>query len=247
MNGEIKLYTPENALVTIPIDPEHGISREQAHNILSSVRNLLAVGFSIKEKRLDEVEQIQEVAFVERRVSADETPILDFYVAHPKATKKAIHTYLNTEEQIRAFETVSGLRVIDIPQYDGELALSKDSPKASTYIIKLPRPIKVVFSINPKWLEWKESESKDKEPIKRLVRRYEASANGNGSSPSPAPDQSKQPQRTEFEIACETLSPAGTPLGQLKRDLLEKLSVSTASNVTEEMRGSAKLILKSLV
>jgi hypothetical protein len=248
-NGWVKLFSPENALITIPLDPNDPISAQQAANLLTSVRNLITAGFSVLEHGLDEGELSLTASLVSRRTAGDQTPIIDFFDAHPKIEKKVIHTYLNTPEDVAAFEKASGLKLSDIPEWDGELAISKTSAKAGKYIVKMRQPVKVIYTISQKWLEWNSQEQKtSKEPMKKILQRYETV-----SSPAPLAEQSQQSQSQQsqkapmtFTIACSVKSPAGNDIGSLTREQLEALSKSQASNVTDEMRQAANVFLKSL-
>jgi hypothetical protein len=245
--GWVKLFTPENALVTIPVDLATVITPEQANTILCSVRNLCLVGFSVTEKGLEEGELTLTAAMVARRTSSNENaPIIDFYDAHPKVEKKVIHSYLNDPEDIQQFEMATGVRLADIPEWDGDIAIAKNHAKASRYIVKLAQPVKIVYRISQKWLEWNAADPKPKkEPMKKILVRYETNGVTPPATDQPKPDQPK-PVKMTFAIACEVKSPAGNGIGTLTRDQLEQLSISQATNVTDQMRDAAKLILSNI-
>ncbi len=47
ITGWVKLFTPQAAQVTIPLDMSTAISPEQAKALLQSVGNLIGAGFSV--------------------------------------------------------------------------------------------------------------------------------------------------------------------------------------------------------
>jgi hypothetical protein len=239
-SGWVKLFSPEGALVTIPIDLASVITPEQANNILYSVRNLCVVGFSVIEKGLEEGELTLTAASVARRTAGDQTPIIDFFDPHPKVEKKTLHTYLNSPEEIEAFENASGLKLSAIPEWEGEIAIAKTHAKAGKYIIKMHQPVKIVYRISQKWLEWNAADPKPgREPMKKILVRYEAPA-------TTPPTEQPKPVKMTFAIACAVKSPAGNEIGTLTREQLDQLSLSQASNVTDQMREAASVILKNL-
>jgi hypothetical protein len=254
-NGWVKLFTPEGALVTIPIDPLLTISKQEGASLLTSVSNLIAAGFSVREPGLEEGEASLEAAFVARRTAGDKTPIIDFFAPHVRAEKKVIHVYLNTPEDVAAFEKATGLKVSAIPEWDGDLAITKAHAKAQKYIVKLPHPVRIVYEISQKWAEWnalpQETRPK-KEPMKKVLIRYEGNGhnpaqNGTGGAQGAGNSETlaTTPPMT-FATACKVLTPGGKEIGQLSREHLETLRDSHASNVTDEMRQAASIVLENL-
>jgi hypothetical protein len=176
ITGWTRLYHPAGVQVTIPIPLEKPISTETAQSALTSVSSLLDAGWLVEAPGLEEGEQKQEVVSVSRRESKDSTPILAFYLAHPKTIKKFLHHYLNTQEDVQAFEAATGLRLNAIPLWPGERDVDKDHKDANKYIVPLPRPIQIIWEINPKWQQWSAEGGKSTgaiEPHKRILIRYE--------------------------------------------------------------------------
>ncbi len=120
ITGWTRLYHPAGVQVTIPIPLEKPISAETAQSALTSVSSLLDAGWLVDAPGLEEGEQKQEVVSVSRRESKDNTPIIAFYLAHPKTVKKFLHHYLNSQEDVLAFEAATGLRLAAIPLWPGE-------------------------------------------------------------------------------------------------------------------------------
>ncbi len=185
ITGWTRLYHPAGVQVTIPIPLEKPISPEIAQSALTSVSNLLDAGWLVDAPGLEEGEQKQEVVAVSRRESKDSTPIVAFYLAHPKMLKKFLHSYLNTQEDVQAFEAATGLQLNSIPLWPGERDIDKDHREAGKYIIPLPQPLHIVWAINPKWQQWNAEGGKAAgvvEPHKRILVRYDVA-----QAPSPKP------------------------------------------------------------
>ncbi len=176
ITGWTRLYHPAGVQVTLPIPLEKPISPETAQSALTSVSSLLDAGWLVEAPGLEEGEQKQEVVSVSRRESKDNTPIVAFYLAHPKTLKKFLHAYLNTQEDVLAFEAATGLRLNAIPLWPGERDIDKDHREAGKYIVPLPHPIHIVWAINPKWQQWSAEGGKATgaiEPHKRILVRYD--------------------------------------------------------------------------
>jgi hypothetical protein len=171
ITGWTRLFHPSGAQVTLPI------VYATASNMFGQVDAYLGAGFQVNAPGLEEGEQKQEVVSVSRREGKDSTPIVAFYLAHPKTVKKFLHSYLNNQEDVLAFETATGLKLDSIPLWAGERDIDKDSRQADEYIIPLPRPINLVWEVNPKWQTWSTEGGKSTgaiEPHKRILVRYDA-------------------------------------------------------------------------
>lgn len=242
-SGWVKLYTPENALVTVPIPLTEAITPDIAGNMLTSVRNLIGAGFSVNERGLADGELSMEAAFVSKRSASDGTPILDFFAPHPKAEKKIIHVYLNTEADIEAFEKASGTTVASIPPYEGEVAIDKKSTKAVKYIVPLKNPVRLVYVITQSWKEWNEAGGTGQQPRKKDLVRYERI--GNATAPEAPAPEADTPSDDGLQAAMMVKTPHGTRLEDLTDQQLHLLHTSAAANVTDEMRTAASTVLKA--
>jgi len=176
ITGWTRMYHPAGIQVTIPIPMDNPVTAEAAQCALASVNALLDAGWLVDAPGLEDGEQKQEVISVSHRKSKDGTAIVAFYLAHPKTLKKFLHTYLNQAEDLQAFEAATGLRLDSIPTWPGERDIDKDHKEAGKYIVQLPRPIHVVWAINPKWQQWSAEGGKSSgviEPHKRILVRYD--------------------------------------------------------------------------
>lgn len=187
VTGWIKLYHPSGAQVSLPVPLLSRLTTQQALDVLGSVSEYINVGFLVNAPDLENGELIEEVNAVARREAKDETPIIDFYSSNMKLLKKFMHVYLNTEQDVAAFEEASGLKLAALPVYDGALAIARDDNKARKYIVSLPRPIKLVWKLSPKWEEWKAAGGEANEPHKRMLVRYETGLPAVKGEALPAP------------------------------------------------------------
>ena len=181
VTGWIKLYHPSGAQVSLPVPLLARLTTQQAMDVLGSVSEYINVGFLVNAPGLEDGELVEDVNAVARREAKDETPIIDFYSSNMKLLKKFMHVYLNAEQDVTAFEEATGIKVASLPAYDGALAIARDDNKARKYIVSLPRPIRLVWKLSPKWEEWKAAGGEGNEPHKRMLVRYEAGL------PAPAP------------------------------------------------------------
>ncbi|MDD2922166.1 MAG: hypothetical protein PHQ36_07755 [Anaerolineales bacterium] len=168
-----KLYHPSGAQLTIPLDLNVEISADQAALLIRSVDALLLAGFSVNAPGLDDGELLEEISAVAKREGSDETVIVDFYSSNTKLVKKFMHAYMNTVEDVDAFEYATGVKIASIPTFEGNIAIERTNKNAAKYVKNLPRPIKLVYKISPKWEQWKQAGGEGKEPHKKLLVRYE--------------------------------------------------------------------------
>jgi len=185
VTGWIKLYHPSGAQVTLPVPMLARVSTEQALDLLGSVSEYLNAGFLVNAPGLEDGELAEEVNAVARREAKDETPIIDFYSSNTKLLKKFMHVYMNAEQDVTAFEDATGIQVSALPVYEGSLAIARDDNKARKYIVSLPRPLRLIWKLSPKWEEWKASGGEGNEPHKRMLVRYETGVPAPAPSPVP--------------------------------------------------------------
>lgn len=234
------LYHPgTGAKVDIPLDLDAELTQAQAINLIRSVDNLLTAGFTVNIPGLENGELVEEVAFVSRRAGTDNTPILAFYVAHPKMMKKFLHVYIDTQEQITDFEKASGLPFDRLPIFDGDKDITKDHRTAGKYLITTA-PFKVVFKTTEKWNNWNAGDRQGQQPQKYTLLRY--MSNGNHAH-APAATEHIPPAMT-YEQAREVLTPNGAKFGTLAPDQLNVLL--THAKATPEMRQAAQIILDEI-
>lgn len=153
-----RVYDPNGLQITMSVllgCEIDGFTDTTAMGVRRAIDAMLASGFSVNAPETVAGEELKVVFFVSRRAKLNEdgseTPIIDLFAEHPKMNYKMFSHYLNREDDIEAFEAVSGLRLLDIPLYDEEQAIRKDHKKASQYIVECPKHPRVVLAHNPRY------------------------------------------------------------------------------------------------
>jgi hypothetical protein len=232
----VSLYHPTGAKVSIPLSLAETITKGQASFLVESVDQLVAAGFTVNLPGLMDGENFEQIGFAVRREKVNDdgtvTPVMDVYPVN--GNFRLIGMYLNSLENIKAFETATGLCVEKMLLWDGSTIERGKKPATDKYVTALKAPAKLVWKFNPKW----EGDTDDKHP-KRLFVRWEGlrPLNGNESAPEPV--------SMTVEEAGAVKTPGGAEIGTLSLDKLKTLSASTASNVTDQMREAAKIILST--
>lgn len=160
---------------------------------------LIADGFTTNEPGLEEGEIKEKVGSIVRRKKKNSdntiTPIVDLYPTSDKAVYKFLSVYLNTPEEVKAFEDASGVMVGAGKNWPGDAAPSKENEDAKEYFVKPRVDFMVVHKANPLY------EEGNMKP-KRLFVRWEV-ANAQ-PPPTPQPQPQLQPSQT-------ATPPAGKP------------------------------------
>ena len=118
----------------------------------------------------EEGEQAEDIGHVVRRVKGNddgsETPVIDLYPERAKF--RVLGVYLNTPQDVAAFEAAAGLRLADLPLYEGDNSIERGKgPKTDKYVVSLSRPARVVIKPNPRY-----EGPEDKTHPKRLFVRW---------------------------------------------------------------------------
>lgn len=147
-----KLYDASGAQITVSwqLETDAGvIDIGTANGIRESIGNLLTAGFSVNVPGLNAGQKLEAVGAVSRREKADGTPIIDLFAASEALQWKLLSLYFDTDDEIAAFETATGLKLKQIPLYASDGAIKRDSPRAAQYIVKVARPTEIVMEANP--------------------------------------------------------------------------------------------------
>lgn len=165
------LYHPgTGAKVSIPLSLETELTTEIARSLILSVDNLIMAGFTVNLPGLEDGENFEQIGFVVRREKENgdstATPLVDLYGTQDNYRKVGI--YLNTDADVAQFEAATGLRLSNLPLYDGSPIERGKNAKQDRFVVSLKSPAKMVWMLNPKW----EGES-DKKHAKRMFVRWE--------------------------------------------------------------------------
>lgn len=184
-NGSVKLYHPSGATVTLAVPQFASGSKEVDYKLpLAWVQGYLDAGFLVNPPGLEAGEQKAEALYVVRREVADRdgevTPVVDLYAAEDGQNRyKMLKVYLNTDDDVAAFERASGLALSAMTRYDGTGDIDRQSNNRNLLklVYRAPRPFQVIFKPNPKYDADAAKAAKPGEymvPKKKFVRWGEA-------------------------------------------------------------------------
>lgn len=168
-NGWTKLYHPRGPHVSLPV------IGDTPAVMFACVSAMLDAGFVVAAPGLEVGEERESVSGVLRSVhehDGEETPIILLYAANEGMKFSMLKLYLNDEADVKAFESACGVKLNDLPVYDGKDKPERDGGKvAQKYIAKLPRPANIVFKQNPKWNEEEANAAKAQNKLYTKPRR----------------------------------------------------------------------------
>ena len=158
--GDVWLYHPRGVKVRLPVPAGYDTAEavvQDAAAPLAAVDRYLDAGWLIDAPGLEAGEHKEEVGYVLRRSKdnqdGSETPIIDLYSSNDQLTWKVLSVYLNTDDDVAAFERAAGVRLQDIPLFSGTAAPERGASKQSDKFITRTRPFGVVWGANPKYDE----------------------------------------------------------------------------------------------
>ncbi len=120
------------------------------------IAELAANGYSATAPGAPEGGKLEMIGWVVRRrqINKDgrpDTPILDLYLDHEAWNGRLVGIYLNTPEEVAAFEKASGRKLESFPLFDGDVPAKRDNPRTSQYVIRLTAPIGAYIGDNPQY------------------------------------------------------------------------------------------------
>jgi len=169
----VSLYHPTGAKVSVPLAVGIEMTLENASLIMRSIDNLIDAGFTVNLPGLEDGEMFEQIAFVVHREKANDdgtvTPIVDLY--SQAGTFRQLGMYLNSPDDVAAFEQACGVSLLKLPLYEGSAPIErgKNSNLDKKYLTLLAAAPKVIYKLNPKW----EGEN-DKKHSKRMFVRWES-------------------------------------------------------------------------
>lgn len=142
---------------------------------------LMTKGFSQQEPGLGKGEHRELIGSAGRRNKKNKdgtvSPVLDLYAEASHLTFRYMAIYLDNAEDIKTFETVSGLRLDEIPLNKMDAAPGRDN---QDLVVKFKTPAMLVYTNNPDYDET----STDKKPKRLFVRWDGIQTNEKGSNSS---------------------------------------------------------------
>ncbi len=219
----LRLYTANGAEVLVPL-PRLGEGEAGPDFIAllalanSEAARAIEAGWRVSgAASLDAGESREDVGWVVRTTKdgrSGTVNVLHLYSTNAGWTKPFLVVYLNTREDIQAFEAASGLDVANLPEYVGEGRIEKGK-KAQTdaLVIRVRRPFAAVHAPNPKYSEAEAQATKAANkaytiPKKKFVRWAEAKS-GAPAPTAPAPQQqSSKPVHSPAPIPQSPTAPS---------------------------------------
>lgn len=178
--------------VTLAVDPKN-----LAQWITDAMSAIRAGGIQPREQGTEPGELTDTLFAVIRRSKLNEdgseTPVVDFYNEHFEF--KVLHVYLNTKDDVQAFEDATGLALGSIPYCDRDAALSRSNRAYSQYAVSAKTRAQFVYRKNPKWDDSKTPA--ENKTHKHLFVRW---LNTGAPAPVPAPAAESRTEQLAREI-----------------------------------------------
>lgn len=149
----VRGYTGDGFQVAVTVDVTRNTEYGLTENIQFALDAIRAAGIHPREQGTELGENTNTLDAVIRRDKRNndgtDTPVIDFYVEQLEF--KALHTYLNTQDDVKAFEQATGLTLDAIPYYEGNAALNKNDRQYAKYATPVPTRPRYAYKKNPKW------------------------------------------------------------------------------------------------
>lgn len=184
----MKLFTPDGFEVTVKVDTAVDLKDLMGRVNFMSAKAFEA-GFLVNSTQtaLSMGEQKEEIGWCVRgTVEGREgpTPVLHLYSTRPGYVKPFIVCYINTKDDLLAFEAASGISLDTVPEYIGEGRIERGkNPRTDALVTKFRRPATLVWAPNPRYSE-AESQSVKAAGKTYTVAKKKFSRWASASSPS---------------------------------------------------------------
>ena len=236
--------------MTIPLPLEKSLTAEQAKAMLDSVSTLLTAGFLVNAPGLEDGEKVETIVGVVRRAKTNddggETPVIDLYP--DRANFRILGIYLNTEADVQAFQNATGVKLSELPLYEGDNAIERGKgAKTDKYVIALKQPVKVVFKANPKW-EGDEDKKHPKRVFVRWMPQAQSSDPQLGAAPKPGNNGNGGKPALTLDDALKLTTPKGTPLSELDETQLAQIAAFQKKNMeadTAKLKAAATIVIEA--
>jgi hypothetical protein len=143
--------------------------------LMDTIDSMLEQGWLPNAPGVEPGEDAEEVAYVlhgEHEQKGETTPYILLYSPHDAMKWSFLKVWFNTQEQIDAFEAVSGLKLDALPLYIGQDKPERGKSKQiDKFIVKLQRPCKVILKQNPKWVQEAADAAKSKGEMYTFPKR----------------------------------------------------------------------------
>lgn len=122
----------------------------------SRLAELAAAGYTPTAPGAPDGGAVEMIGWVSRRVQINndgrpDTPIIDLFLDNEGWQGRMVGIYLNTPEEIAAFEKACGVKLTALPLYEAAAPAKRDDARSSKYIVRLPHPAAAFIGDNPRW------------------------------------------------------------------------------------------------
>lgn len=190
-NGKISMsgWLPSGRRVYFEQPSTGDLQRDISLAILMD-RAMSEGGLAVREQGVEAGEQVETIHYVLRTsiLNRDNTDTPRIYLYTERFNFKFLNIYLNTQDDIAAFENAVGYDLAAIPYFEGDSALErgKNPQKDNKYLARLSQPAQIVWKQNPAW-----EGDDDKQHPKRVFVRWLTAA------PAPAVQSPQMPANTQ--------------------------------------------------
>jgi len=149
--GWVKMFHPAGVLVTLPVPAG------DYRSAFAAVNAALEAGFLAREVGLEAGEEKEDIGWVLRldhEKDGEITPTVLLYSNNPGLTWSFLRRYMNTPDDVAAFEAASGLKYDQLPAYPGNDHPERGAgQKTDRFIVKAPKPFGMIWKPNPRYME----------------------------------------------------------------------------------------------
>lgn len=233
----IPVWSPDGYRASVNLPLGHALTAEEVSALLGSFATLRDAGLLPSEPTLADGEQIQDIGFVSRSFVA-ETDVVNFYSTNAAMNFRIVGVFMNTPEDRQAFNRATGLRVEDLPLYDGKGHPEKND-QTNKYLVKLTAPIKIKIKRNPNYVEG------DLKKQKHLFVDY---AGGSPAAPvvqPPTPSTGEPPASTSGDLLWDALE--GMPPVPFNESTLHKNVAGIFNSPKHADNAIKKLIAEKVI
>lgn len=223
--GWVKLYTPDGVLVTIPVTEKPLNYR----SMLANVGAMLDAGFRLTLPGLEVGEDREEVGYVCKGVTKDNTTVLYLYSTNESYKYSVLNVYIDNDDQAADFEYASGMKLASLPEHiAGTKPQRGANAKLDAFIVKAKRPFSVIVGNNPEYDEAARQQCVARNEVYKKPRHlFVRWANQRPENP-PAPTNAPAGGNSSGS------SGGATPAPKTMKELVDRLQAWEAKLVSEK-------------
>lgn len=188
---------------------------------------LLSRGLLINAPGLEDGEQKEQASCFIRSLKTNddgtETNVIHLYPMNAGAQYKFLTVYLDTADDIAAFEQAAGVTLASVPQWVADAPPQKDSANAKKYFVHPSKPLVAIHKANPRY------EEGNKKP-KRLFVRWDVTQQ-HMDAPAPVPPQ---PQPASAVVTPTPAKPESRA-AELQNELVAIERITPVKRLGEQM------------